>query len=231
MERFNIYQIYYNESQINRLDSGFKALYNPNANEYLENQVIIDNINNSNGEYTGFVSHKFKEKTGFTSQMIDKMEEGYDVYTFFGSLKNKEYFLFNMNRWHDGALEAIQEIFRLAGIDKDYCTVNYNNKQKKPTREIIYQNHFIARTEIYKRYVTEMLMPCVNVMKNADEYLYKLLWKDSKYSYAKKVPVETRIKVFGVPYYPLHPFLCERLFSIWLTINKEITVKQYFKSL
>lgn len=231
MEKYNIYQIYYDESQIPKLDKGFNHLYNPKGNEYLENQVIIDNIKDSKGEYTGFVSHKFKEKTNFDREKISKMEEGYDVYTFFGSLKNKEHYLYNMNRWHEGTLEALQLIFEAVGIDKDYCEVHKNNKQKKPIREIVYQNHFIAKTEIYKKYVEQMLLPCVNEMKKEGTYLSKLLWRDSKYSYAKKVPNEVKMKVFGVPYYPLHPFICERLFSIWLTINKNVTVKQYFKSL
>jgi hypothetical protein len=46
------------------------------------------------------------------------------------------------------------------------------------------------------------------------------LWRDSRYITADNQHLrqtrETCMRIFGVPYYPLHPFICERLPCAWV---------------
>ena len=80
----------------------------------------------------------------------------------------------------------------------------------------IYQNAFVAKSEVYKKYVTNFLSPAMEVMET-DEEIKKLCWQDSNYTKLKREPLSDKAKVqLGVGYYPMHPFLCERFFSQWL---------------
>lgn len=89
----------------------------------------------------------------------------------------------------------------------------------------IYQNHFSAKRDIYHDYVKEYLNPAMEIMQN-DPEINKLVMADSNYStLTSKRPdhlkeIEQKL---GINYYPLAPFLLERLFSVYVH-NKKINV-------
>ena len=111
-----------------------------------------------------------------------------------------------------------QEIFDLAGMDWDV-----ENKLIYP----VFSNYWIAKPELIDKYVNTFLRPCMDVMKTSKD-LQERLWADSKYR--KKLP-EQAVKDIGVNYYPLHAFICERFFSVFLQKesieNPQLTIKFY----
>jgi hypothetical protein len=77
--------------------------------------------------------------------------------------------------------------------------------------DIFYFNYFVARADIYKRYVDEMLSPAMAVMDGMPE-----LMQDARYAPLPE-PLRTQ---FGISFYPYHPFLCERFFSFFAHVHR-----------
>jgi len=102
----------------------------------------------------------------------------------------------------------------------------YKIGQKRPheVKNPVYFNHFVAKREIYLRYIYEMLAPAVHCMAT-DEEMKKLLWVDSGYTALAGPPPESVIKGLGVEFWPFHPFILERLFSIWID-DKHFNISQ-----
>jgi hypothetical protein len=89
----------------------------------------------------------------------------------------------------------------------------------------VYQNAFIAKTEIYQDYVKNFLSPAMEVMEK-DEEIRTLCYQDSRYYILREnKPFRERVKQFlGLDYCPLHPFVCERFFSVYL-MEKQFNVQ------
>jgi hypothetical protein len=86
------------------------------------------------------------------------------------------------------------------------------------------QNHFCATREIYQKYVFEYLSPAMILMNGPE--LRELCWRDSNYSNLNKTDSATADYLkekIGVPYYPYHAFVLERLFAIFCH-NRKIKV-------
>jgi hypothetical protein len=90
-------------------------------------------------------------------------------------------------------------------------------------RTIIYMNYVIATPEIWERYKA-FFVPLYERMRDAEGELWELLFTDSRYP--KKLP-ESAKQSLGLSYYPLHTFVCERFWSIFLDQNTDIPVTTY----
>lgn len=118
------------------------------------------------------------------------------------------------NGWHPGFKDTMTKI--VEGIGKFMPS-----EVKIP----IYQNAFSAKREIYQDYVNDYLNPAMELVKN-DPEIYKLATVDGNYTKlmredcASKQYLQEKI---GFPYYPLIPFILERLFSVYVH-NKKINV-------
>ena len=80
----------------------------------------------------------------------------------------------------------------------------------------------MSKTEIYQDYVKNWLQPAMKAMVE-DPELNKYAMSDSNYSnLAKKdaASAEYLKEKIGIPYYPLAPFILERLFSIYVHNNR-----------
>lgn len=87
-------------------------------------------------------------------------------------------------------------------------------------KHVFYSNAFVAKPHIYEQYVNEFLNPAMKVMDGMPE-----LMQNS--GYPCPLPVELAEK-WGVSWYPLHTFICERLFSWWVHLQGErLSVKYY----
>jgi hypothetical protein len=83
----------------------------------------------------------------------------------------------------------------------------------------IYENHFIAKSSLYKQYVEECLTPVMQFMLN-----HECFFADS--NYAKRKTHKERehyMNTTGRKDWPIAPFILERLFSIWIH-NKQLKV-------
>jgi hypothetical protein len=74
-------------------------------------------------------------------------------------------------------------------------------------------NYWLARPEYMKNYCA--LMAYFDFRVESDPALRKILWRDSMYDQrgpeVAKIDEETKKTLFGVPYYPLLIFVCERM--------------------
>lgn len=214
-----IRQIYYKDiHKYNLLETAI-PYYNPSANEFLENQVIRDLIESGDcvgSDYYTVLSWKFKTKTfNRLSEKNFYFAEQFkpDVIGIWANVKPHNVWLQPIKLgWHP--IEFLEcgkyIIHKIYGIDVE--TLN---------TPVCYSNYQIVKSDIYEKYVKELLAPAMDLMSN-DEYLREKLFVDAKYRTVTKGEIantDTCLKVFGKPYYTLHPFVCERLFSTFASIH------------
>lgn len=241
--RIKIYQIYYSPQQRDLIQEGFTPYHNPRANRYLENQVMLDCHQNGSFkdcDFFGVTSWRFADKTGKNIQSISKFisRDGgrKEAYGFFIAEDNVQQHFKSHNMWKHAVdkwhpplfIEIAQKIF-----DELKLGVNILDLRMP----IIYSNYWIARPEIFHRYVSELLLPSIRVMEE-NRAIRRLCYENSAYHTLFKRPdiqkatkrnkpisFLERIRIFGRPYFTYHPFICERLFSSWLAMNPKIRFK------
>jgi len=225
---YKIYQVYFDEkSRENVRETPLEGTVNP----LFENEAIVRWANHwiESSEHVGILSHKFfkdtlnKELVPITKEYIDAQEFDTDVIGFCSHLKDEFRMFAHAEKVHKGIDVIYRELFKAIGHEYD---------PNMKMRFVVYRNHFLARTEVYKRYVDELLIPCMNAMSDtSNEVLYNAIWQDSKYPYTQKRfrehpgLQERFVEAMGINYYPFHPFVLERMFSYWLNLNPEITCK------
>lgn len=97
----------------------------------------------------------------------------------------------------------------LSQLDIDADTVD---KTVKP----FYCNYWLATPVWMRRYIA-FFKKAKHVLETY-EPIQETLWSDSQYALASLTP-ERCMLVFGRPYYPYHPFICERLPSVFFTLH------------
>lgn len=197
----------------------FATLYdNENLTIFFEDEVIKNVVLAATSERISVCSWKLKEKMRLQVKRpreltTEMLESSYDVLSFTNNSKQHNFYAFG-DAHHKDFYNKFLKITQTAGI-------KLPSKVKNP----IYNNHFSATREIYQDYVRSYLIPCMEVIKN-DPEVNKLAMVDSNYSQLAKSSAATseylREKI-GVGYYPLCPFLLERLFSVYCT-NRNIKV-------
>lgn len=234
MANYRAFQIAFDEQSLSNIDSSFAIpILNNRVSPFFENETIsklVDfNVTQNFDGYYAVLSHKFFQETtdcelkAITKEKIEANLGTHDVVSFFGFKKDNFEMFRHAEKVHKGIDICYQELFRLLGH-------TYNPSMRM--RFVVYRNAFFAKSHIYERYVKEMLDPCIELMSDKkNELLYSSLWKDSRYPYQesrfRKHP-ELRdrfVRDMGVPYYPFHTFVLERMFSYWLNLNHEITCK------
>jgi hypothetical protein len=218
------YQIYYDEASRAACYPEFELYENKVCTPFFENQIIIELIKQGRHigvDYFGVFSGHFKNKilgakdgSRITPQYIFDNLEG-DVISFFRHHKNKNV-VNKAEVHHPGFKRAMVNLLNRIGFDADL---------EKDTRFTVYQNHFIARSEVYHEFVKTLLEPAVKEMQNKDnKELQNIIWQDSGYHKKKNMPEKLKQEL-GVPYYPYHTFICERLFSIFLNKHTHLSCK------
>lgn len=212
-------QIIYDDSQRAACYPFAKIYHNDTLTVYFENDCIVKLVSASQADKIAVCSWKLKEKMKwyigkprpFTQQLL---ESDYKVMSFTKNTKHHQ-MLNAADKWHPGFKATFGKI--VAAIGK---------KCPSEVKIPIYQNHFSAKREIYQDYVNTYLIPAMEVIKN-DPDINKLAMVDSNYSFlkpekeAEKKKRQERFKTqIGVEYWPLVPFLLERLFSVYVQNNK-----------
>lgn len=208
-------QIYYREEQKAACYPFSRLYFNDSLTIFFENEPIGKLVMASEAEKVGVCSWKLKEKMRMnvccprelTEEVINS---DYQVLSFTCNTKYHK-MLAAAEGWHKGFRPAIEKVCELIG-------------QRCPgeVRTPIYQNAFMAKTEIYQDYVKNWLQPAMMAMVE-DPELNKYAMSDSNYSnLAKKDAVDSGylMEKLGVPFYPLAPFILERLFSIYVHNNR-----------
>ncbi len=208
MDFLKIYQIHYKPEQ--DLHPNFIPYDNTNrCTVFFENSVIkelIEEGKHKDCEYFGVVSARFSEKV-----------HNFDYDKFCAILKDKnpdimafvrmkpptdKSFLEFTSRFHPYFKVYFERVFQRAG----FPVLEY-------IHEPVYFNYFVAQSDIYEQYIKEMLIPCMEVMKDMPE-----LFMNSNYKKGLPFTEETK-KSTGIDYYPYHPFICERFFSYYVQLK------------
>ena len=187
-------------------DKSYLFEYNPIIN------IVNNNLFNINDyDYLGIFSWKFPYKTGFSEKEVYyNIDDDHDVYIFVRDIfkTGKEYFDFSFNFHGEVLKEVIQNICNDLNIE---FTDN--------PEYVVFSNFYVARVDIIKDYVNKYVIPIIDLM----ETKYKnTAWLNSKYMSLK---VEELFKYTGLTYYPLHSFILERMFTIYLHNHQRLKVK------
>lgn len=217
----DLIQIYYNDATKLNCEPGLIHAFNPILTPFFENTVIaqLGTDEALQNQYVGVLSHNFFIKNMIMPYAIaNEVGEGkFDVYAFSGGLKIKNVCDI-ADTYHPGFKHAMFLILDAIGFDVDI---------NEDTRMVCYQNAFIAKTHIFEHYVRELLLPAMKVMNDRNnERIYNIIWNDSGYYKKKDLQIQSRLRQYlGVNYYPYHPFICERLFSLYMQKYKHLTFK------
>lgn len=209
-------QIYFKEEQKAQLYDFATPYENTSLSHYFENAVIREVVPMQSADYIGVASWRLKAKRNDGSTPIllqHKLElseekilsQDFDV-AVLTPRKPTHKVLQNARMWHPLIWD---EAF---GVFKSFLRSDCGIKVPDELTHAIYENHFIARREIYHSYVKECLGPAIDFMEGKELFL-----KDS--GYANKKPANERLayqNLTGRKDWPIAPFILERLFSIYI---------------
>ena len=205
----DFYQIYYREEQKEELYDFATPYFNKTLTPYFENTVISELVPNCKSDYVSVCSWRLRQKRsdfrvslyggGERGLSIEKLTGDYDIaiLTPRGPTHKP---LQAAAHWHGRAwVDALDQLRTFIKIPNEL-------------KYAIYENHFIARTDIYRDYVSDCLGPCMDFMEGRDVFSV-----DSGYR-KRKNPEDVQLynDVSGRHDWPIAPFILERLFSIWI---------------
>lgn len=208
-------QIYYEESQKKECYPFADLHFNERLTIFFESAVIRERVMGSTDEKIAVCSWKLRQKMRWNvcrprELTQEVLETDYQVLSFTCNTKNHK-MLYAADRWHPGFTQTMTKILDSIG-----------KKMPGEVKNPIYQNHFSAKLEIYRDYVKNWLSPVMDVITN-DPEINKMAMADSNYSQLARdsaAKVQWLQENIGVPFYPMVPFLLERLFSIYVHTNK-----------
>lgn len=197
------YQIYFKEEQKSEIYP-FAIPHFNHVTDYFENSVIIDLVPKTDAERICVASWRLFQKRGNgirVNKTLTKeaLIDDYDIAILTPrSPSHKPLAMAAI--WHGKAwTEAIKELKRFIRIPQE---VKYS----------IYENHFVARSEIYKDYVSTCLLPVMDYMSTRPVF-----FNPSGYAKKKSIQEVNEYKEkTGKNDWPIAPFVLERLFSIWI---------------
>lgn len=209
-------QILYDQEQRKELYPFAKPYFSVGLTPYFENAIIAGVVPSSTAEYISVASWRLRKKRGDAAHYLggygkdeltlEKIQSAmpFDVAILTPhSPAHKP--LAMAAHWHGkawvDAFNAFKPFLSRFGAIPDELTY------------AIYENHFIARKEIYHAYVRDYLIPAIDYIGNDPVY-----FADSGYLPKKRDNEEIkRVQgLLGRSDWPILPFLLERLFSFYI---------------
>lgn len=208
-----LYQVYYDDKQLPKLFTFAIPYKNEGLTIYFENDCIVKLVKATAAEKVGVCSWKLADKMrlrvgqrGLLTQKV--LESEYDVLSLTRN-SSKHQMLAMANAWHPGFMTTIKLLWEKLGY-----------KMPGEAKQPIYQNHYVAKTEIYLDYVDNFLIPAMGLIET-DEELNKLMLQPSGYGKLNRQADMRNVKAkLGMDDYPLSPFILERCPSLWVTMKR-----------
>jgi hypothetical protein len=207
-------QIYYDDIQQEEIYPFSQPYKNYGLTPFFENSIISELVPASNADLISVCSWALKRKRqngptpivlkGDTSLTEEKILcNDFDVAVL--TPRSASHKMLHMaSQWHGKVWDnAFYELQKFLG-----------RTLKNELRHPIYENHFIAKREIYQAYVKDLLNPCIEYMKTNEIFMLP-----SGYSRRKRANPEEvgRVRaMLGFEDWPIAPFVLERLFSIYI---------------
>lgn len=211
MSTIDFWQIIYDESQREHCYPFAKVYFNGDLTLFFENSVIAHLVPQSTADYVSVCSWRLKEKReqGWTPIINNNQEltlerifsQDFDI-AVLCPVDPQHLTMENSYHWHGAAWSDALEVF------KKFMTI--------PTElygHAIYQNHFIARREIYQSYVSECLAPALSFMADKEVFTRPSGYRNKKRDQKEIHETLARLNLID---WPIAPFLLERLFRIWI---------------
>lgn len=203
-------QIYYKDHQKAHCFPFADLHFNDSLTVFFENSVISELVMSSDAEKISVCSWKLRQKLrwyiGKHRELTQEvMDSDYQVLSMTRNSPHHQ-MLASADRHHKGFKEGMAKLCVHIGL-----------KVPGEVKVPIYQNHFSAKLEIYQDYVRNFLSPAMDYM-SSDEEMKKIALSDSNYSNLAKggATSDELMDKIGLPFYPLAPFILERLFSIYV---------------
>ena len=187
----------------------FARLYkNETLTIFFENSVIAEEVLMTKADKIAVCSWELKNKlrwNPFKQRELTQeiLESDYEILSFTRNTQNHR-MLRAADAWHPGFIEIFDRILSMIGVRRTM-------ELKVP----IYQNHFSAKLHIYRDYVNKYLLPVMDIISNNKE-INALAMHDANYTKLKRGKSGNLQKYLGIDYYPLSPFILERLFSVYV---------------
>lgn len=205
---FTLWQIYYKDEQEKEIYPFARPYFNEGLTIFFENSCIEKLVPTSETEYTAVASWKLAQKSRRIYPITpEALESDYEVLSF--TRNGRDHKMIAMaNTWHPDFMPAITMLWDKLGY-----------KMPREVKNPIYQNHYSAKTEIYKRYVSEFLAPAIDLVDKDDE-LRALMLKPSNYGRLSRDADLKGVKAkLGLTDYPLCPFVLERCPSLFFQLH------------
>lgn len=235
-----LYQIYYDDSQKDNLINGLIPYKNKELKVYFENEVIktiiehhiINNTFDKGSCNFGFFSHDFKntrdmfrgQRGNFELEKAERLLKEYDIVSF-SYRRRKVDLVKQANIWHHPENNKAyhkrknKDLFiEILELTCSTLSIPFNPSYKY--ENLVYENTFICRGSFMLDYFNEVLRPIIDLLEIESIFggqLYELMSIDS--GYRKQLPLKAQ-KEIGFSYYPMFPFVLERLMSIWMKEKK-----------
>lgn len=206
----NLNSIIYKENQTSLFDVYDNSfIKTPEQKSWrFEYNPIIDILSNDleEKEYTGIFSYKFTDKTGFTKNILIKSLNKYKYWEYdFINLSRKqwkntkEYLDFSYKQ-HPKLEELLKKVINNLGKEFKYDRDNY-----------CYSNFFIMKTDLYKDYVNNWIIPTLNFLENE-------IWEEVNIdaNYQSNLSKEEFKELTGLDFYNYVTFILERLIVFYM---------------
>lgn len=203
-----LHQIYYDEKQLPKLYPFAFPYYNPTLTIFFENTIIKDLVSKAQCEKIAVTSWKLQDKLrmrvgmrGTLTQQV--LDSDFQILSLTKNSK-KHTMLAMANQWHPGFMNTIKLLWEKLGL-----------KMPGEAKNPIYQNHYVAKTEIYRDYVDNFLSPAMELTEK-DEELRNLMLQPSGYAHLnRQADLKSVKEKLGLNDYPLCPFILERCPSLF----------------
>jgi hypothetical protein len=203
-----LYQLFYEDNQKKEIFDFAIPYKTEGLTIFFEGYWIAQLVMASKADKVGVCSWKLKDKmrkrVGLRQPLTQQaLESDYQVLSFTRN-SQRHGMLAMANTWHPHFLTTIKLLWEKLGY-----------KMPGEAKNPIYQNHYCAKTEIYKDYVTNFLIPAMELTEN-DEELNKMMLQPSGYGKLQRNCDLKSVKdKLGMSDYPLAPFILERCPSLY----------------
>lgn len=213
-----MWQILYRVEQLKELYDFATPYWNDNLTINFENDCIKELVPKSEADYVAVCSWALRRKRyGGASELI--LNQTYGSAELTEELitdSDADVMILTPVKHND----ILQKFYAWHGESAKAAVAEFNKFMKFPetVKHAIYENHFVARKEIYVEYVETCLKPCLEFMSGKEVFSLPSGYRQKKERLAKGTSevAETLAKLGGMIDYPIAPFLLERLFSIWI---------------
>lgn len=198
-----LFQIYYKQEHLSKILPFAIPYYNEGLTIYFENKPIQKLVTETKADRIGVCSWKLQDKlrirVGMRGALTQQVFDSDFCILSLTKNSSRHQMLAMANAWHPGFMPTIKLLWEKLGL-------KIPGEAKNP----IYQNHFLAKTSIYRDYVDNFLVPAMELTEK-DEELNKLMTQPSGYGKLSRGCDLRSVKAkLGMDDYPLAPFILER---------------------